>query len=99
MQAFTQGGGNLCMQTLVRKTKWRLQSLTVPSGKAGRSTSICNKCPPAVGKDIHFALQMRRNILSLLAVGRKCFNPQTGSLKTLSVMHPEISAESYSVDN
>jgi len=42
------------------------QHLTAAKTYAGRSTSICNKCRFA--KDIHFALQMRRNILSLLLI-------------------------------
>jgi hypothetical protein len=41
-------------------------TLTAPKTYAGRHQSICNKCRFA--KDNHFALQMRRNILSLLLI-------------------------------
>jgi hypothetical protein len=54
-----------CMQKLQRK----LLAITAPKTYAGRHQSICNECRFA--KDIHFALQMRRNILSLLVAFRQ----------------------------
>ncbi len=55
-----------CFCYLFFQTLQGAQVITAPKTYAGRSTSICNKCRCA--KDIHFALQMRRNILSLLLI-------------------------------
>ncbi len=55
-----------CFCYLFFQTVQGAQVITAPKTYAGRSTSICNKCRFA--KDNHFALQMRRNILSLLLI-------------------------------
>jgi len=57
---------NKCQLFLGRYTVCGWQPITAAKTYAGGHQSICNKCRFA--KDNHFALQMRRNILSLLVI-------------------------------